>query len=319
MPYTRYYRGQMDDQERAAYDALSEGVRNYQEDISLPNFPPSSMTRVFRAVNLDYPEFFYADLSRMQMSVGPFGPVAQISYVCSDSEARRLMDGIRRTADSIAAACQGKTPLEMEKLIHDELVRGCRYGSLPERPRSAHSIRGALLDGICVCEGYAKAFKFLADQVKLESLVAVGMAAPPGKSEEGHAWNMIKFGRRVYHLDVTFDRLVCNQYHSMSYFNLSDKEVQYDHTPDSLFKMPAAPVSGALIPTMGGTRQLMDYLKDEATRGVSYSEVRLTKGFPHKELTRMIFDRLEKEDHWWYKRIRAYVYGNGEKSLFILW
>jgi len=319
MPYTRYYRGCLNDQEKAAYDALAAGILNFQVDVSLPSFPASSVSRVCRAVDMDYPEFFYAKLNGMSLGFGPYGVQAEMKYFYGSSEARRLMDSIRKNTAPVVAACRGKTPLEAERLIHDELVRSCRYGSLADRPQAAHSIRGALLDGVCVCEGYAKAFKYLADQVRLQSLVAVGTAAPPGKNPEGHAWNMVRFGGRVYHLDVTFDRLACNQYHSMSYFNLSDKEISHDHTPDPLFTMPACPVSGALIPTVGGTRQLMDYLKREAGRGAEYSEVRLTKGFPHAQLMQMIRGRLGPDDVWWYNKIRAYVCGDGAKSLFILW
>ena len=88
-----------------------------------------------------------------------------------------------------------------------------------------------LLKCKCVCEGFAKAFKFLCDKIDLECWVVSGK----GSSSIGagpHAWNIVKINGYYHHVDVTWD----NQYSDSSsmpnygYMNLSDDEIAKDHT-----------------------------------------------------------------------------------------
>lgn len=83
----------------------------------------------------------------------------------------------------------------------------------------------------CVCEGFAKAFKFLCDKIGLECWVVSGK----GSSSIGagpHAWNIVRINGYYHHVDVTWD----NQYSDSSavsnygYMNLSDDEIAKDHT-----------------------------------------------------------------------------------------
>lgn len=123
--------------------------------------------------------------------------------------------------------------------LHDYLKSNLEYDTVAassHRPNErniaeAHNIIGALLKRKCVCEGFAKAFKFLCDKIDLECWVVSGK----GSSSIGvgpHAWNIVKINGYYHHVDVTWD----NQYSDSSsmpnygYMNLSDDEIAKDHT-----------------------------------------------------------------------------------------
>lgn len=80
-------------------------------------------------------------------------------------------------------------PLLMEGLTPEE----------EEMTRYARSEYGAMVNGWAVCEGYARAFQYLADKLDVISLFMEGDTA--GGS---HAWNMVWLDGNWYHVDVTW-------------------------------------------------------------------------------------------------------------------
>lgn len=97
----------------------------------------------------------------------------------------------------------------------------------------AHNVIGALLNKKCVCEGFAKAFKYLCDKIGIECWVVHGEVIN-SKFNGPHAWNIVKISGHYHHIDVTWD---CNVFDSSNipkyfYMNLSDKEIAKDHSWD---------------------------------------------------------------------------------------
>ena len=320
MAYSRYYRRMLTPEEKPFYDALVVGFKRMNAEICVPYAPHLNIDRSVQAVHLDYPELFYVDFSSVVYCRSlPISKI-MVSYHVSARIAREQSDAIDRAATSLARDCAGKPLLETEQLLHDRLVKLCAYGTVPGREHDAHNIRGAFLDHLCVCEGYAKAYKYLCDMAKLQCLVVLGDATPPFQDPGPHAWNMVNLNGNVYHVDVTFDRLIDDQFISKAYFNLSDDQIRYDHMPyTSMFSVPASPISGTIIPMIGGTRQLMDYLRIEHARHVPCSEVLLTKGFPENNFLPMMQNKLSAGDRAWFYSIKASYYRKGARSLVIVW
>lgn len=120
---------------------------------------------------------------------------------------------------------------EKVKQIHDYIVRNVTYKDL-EAPYS-HESPSVLLYDVAVCEGIAKAFKYLSDRVKINSFLIVGDAID-GSSQSpdisGHAWNIVYVDSIPYHIDVTFDYSVSNGTSTRyDYFLLSDSQIRNDH------------------------------------------------------------------------------------------
>jgi len=66
------------------------------------------------------------------------------------------------------------------------------------------SAYGALINHMCVCQGYAEAFKRIMDYNKIECDIVCGQIVG---STEHHAWNIVSLGKKdsYYHIDVTWD------------------------------------------------------------------------------------------------------------------
>lgn len=110
-------------------------------------------------------------------------------------------------------ARQYNTDYERFRFLHDYLAMNIVYDKgVPDSrsQRESHTIVGALLMRACVCDGYARAYRLLCDQLHLSCIVAIGESTVPG-AEGPHAWNYVKLDKKVYHVDVTWDSNLYNK------------------------------------------------------------------------------------------------------------
>ena len=98
----------------------------------------------------------------------------------------------------------GKSRINRIKAVHDWMVRNISYDYNSYRkgrvPGVAHTSKGALIRKLCVCDGYAYGFLKVMKSMNIPCKVVHGTA--DGVS---HAWNMVKIGKKWYHIDVTWD------------------------------------------------------------------------------------------------------------------
>ena len=118
--------------------------------------------------------------------------------------------------------------------IHDYIIETSEYdirilnaGIVPEESYTGY---GVLCQGKGVCEGYAKAMKYLLDGVGIESILVVGKS-----KGTNHAWNLVKIENEYYHVDPTWDDPITNDGTNIvryNYLNLSDSEISKSHIWD---------------------------------------------------------------------------------------
>ncbi len=317
MAYSKYYRTQLTPKEQAAYDALVRELAHRHEEPILPSVSSREMDRIWHAVNFDFPDLFYVDFTQVVYLLSADGVRLRVQYLMSREQALSTKRRIEQAAARILAPTRGCTPEKTEELLHDAIVRQCTYSDQTTHPLNAHNLIGPFLEGRCVCEGYAKAFQYLADLVKLPCITVTGTAFSHAHSAEGHAWNLVKLGDRTYHVDVTFDRQIETDRISRAYFNLSTEEITYDHIPSPEFSLPACPISGSHIPTLASTAQLMAYLRAQARSGQPLSEARLTKRFTAAEICGLVAEHLRPTDMEWYRRLRQF--SGGGYSVTFAW
>lgn len=220
------------------YDAALQCFQNRGK--SFPTISSLPAAELAIEVLNDHPELFYVGQefrvvsSLMQRTIMPV-------YLYSPAEASKIRSQLDDVARRIIAEHINDHQSDFDKVcsLHDYLKRNLEYDTAAassNRPNErniaeAHNIIGALLKNKCVCEGFAKAFKFLCDKIGLECWVVSGK----GNSSIGagpHAWNIVKINGYYHHVDVTWD----NQYSDSSalpnygYMNLSDEEIAKDHT-----------------------------------------------------------------------------------------
>ena len=61
------------------------------------------------------------------------------------------------------------------KLVHDYLVESIDYDQSTSQP-NIYNLYGAIVNKFSVCEGYAKAFKYLMDSLDIPCVIVTGKA-----------------------------------------------------------------------------------------------------------------------------------------------
>lgn len=319
MAYSKYYRMKLSPEEKVIYDKIVLALERKEALIHLPPFSPDSLQRIlYTAVNFDYPELFYVNYRCCFFASTPFGMVLRVDYLLPVEEIERTKTAIEREADAILREYHGSTPEEAELYLHDALITRCTYDKDPSHPTNAHNLIGPFLNRKCVCEGYAKAFQYLADRIKLPCITVTGTASDGVRPAGPHAWNMVRIRKKAYHVDVTFDSFICNRYPSRAYYNLSTAEISRDHEISPDFPMPDCPENAARIPVIGSMNILMRYLRGEASRGAVYSEVRLPYGFDNGDVLGWLRRNAAPDDSQWIGRMQR-LGTKGNHILFVIW
>lgn len=141
-----------------------------------------------------------------------------------------------RAAPVLEAARQLGSDYERLRYIHDWLVDNTTYSDTGAEYESEAD--GPIVYGQALCEGYSKAFMYLAQSLGYPCICSVGVA-----NLKDHMWNMVKIGGRWYNVDVTWDDpdnpddLNDSTTLSHDYFLISDAEIRLDHRvrrPDML-------------------------------------------------------------------------------------
>ena len=93
-----------------------------------------------------------------------------------------------------------------------------------------HNIIGTLIDGKCVCQGYAESFKMLCDLYKIPCICVEGEA-----HGGDHEWNAVLMDDgKWYLMDVTWDDTTGTSNYflqSKSYFDSDHEEILYSYSP----------------------------------------------------------------------------------------
>ncbi|MCR5829307.1 MAG: hypothetical protein K6F93_03035 [Lachnospiraceae bacterium] len=134
---------------------------------------------------------------------------------------------------------------DIARLLHDEIIERIDYAyenGVPSEAGWAHSLVGVFAADGAVCEGYAKAFKYMLDLADIENVYITGNGGG-----EAHAWNAVKIGDKYYPVDVTWDDLKKGPSSKTSpagyydWFCIPADKFNTKHTPDSassLYELP---------------------------------------------------------------------------------
>lgn len=222
------------DDKKTAYSAVLRGYLGFECRISVYGVGADGIQDVLTAIRLDIPELFWVKENNVEYNVLMHGSCTVVpSYRFDEKTTIAMLAAMQSVADSLQRSFFGLTEIDLQVAVHDYLVKHFLYGG--EDGDYAYEACGPLLYGIGVCEGVAKAYKYLCDRCGLRSIVVVGWAENhKGDQEESepHAWNISEIGGAYYHQDVTFDASLSDATIRYDYFNLSDDEIVVDHRFD---------------------------------------------------------------------------------------
>lgn len=110
-------------------------------------------------------------------------------YSYEDAQQAALVD------DIVKRVTKDFTGSDYDKLLsaYDYLCGKAVYSNDADS-YEAHSAYGALVSGKAVCEGYAKAYKLLLDNMGISNYIAINST---------HAWNIVMYKGEWYFIDVT--------------------------------------------------------------------------------------------------------------------
>lgn len=131
------------------------------------------------------------------------------------------------------------TDFEKVRAIHDWIIANTLYdrenAENNTMPQSSHSIEGVLDYGVAVCDGYAKTFRAMCENVGLQCYLIYGI----GASGSSHAWNTVKVDDKWYQIDTTWDdydgtqKRILDYYYE--YYLVSDEKMKLTHTWNDVF------------------------------------------------------------------------------------
>lgn len=272
---TAYYKTLLSKQEQTLYDGIIRQLRQFKSSIALPAASIDEITRSFHAVRRDNPSLFFIS-NEYSVQASCMDSVLDVKLLYGFKEASDLLSKMNRIANAVAAHVRGMPDYQAATFIHDFLVQRLTYSEDVNARLEAHSIVGALIHHSCVCEGYAKAYKFLCDKAGIPCILVTGSATNPGGVPESHAWNIVKIGHDCCHVDVTFDKYIDNAYCSRAYLFLSSAEILTDHTLDTDYPVPTCPKSRLPLARVKDLSSFIDAAGQDRRKKLHHSEYALT-------------------------------------------
>ena len=166
------------------------------------------------------PEIFYLNATSMYINIEKVIKITSTKYnvyIDNGSKPNYLAEGfnskedidtyqtkIEKVRDYIVKNIKDKNDYEKIKLTHNYLRDTINYESTISK-NNIYDIYGALVLRECVCEGYAKAFQYIMNEVGIDNVIVIGTGTNSMGKTENHAWNYVKLDKKWYAVDVTWD------------------------------------------------------------------------------------------------------------------
>lgn len=262
-----YYYGQLNEYSKIIYNELLENKENMKTGTYQINFKkvfsdlleqPNGQEELRQCYQsaietflYDNPDVFYLDVTKMYISIQTTKNILKTEYevtLGNSNKTSYLRDGyetkeqieiaekqIQEIKNEIIEKIKNKTDYEKIKEIHDYLVDNITYEETISK-NGIYDIYGALVNKECVCEGYAKAYKYLLDEANIENVMVIGVGINSDNEKENHAWNYVKLKGKWYAVDTTWDDPVVigggkvSSISKYKFFLLGEQEISKDHT-----------------------------------------------------------------------------------------
>lgn len=171
------------------------------------------------AFTYENPDVFYIDVTKLYINIettskflttkyNVFLNAKEGNYLAkgynSKEDVDYKMQQVETVKNSIISNLQGYSNYEKIIRIHDYLVDNIEYETTISQ-NNIYNIYGALVEKECVCEGYAKAFRYLTNALGMDCIIVIGTATNNDGITENHAWNYIYLDDNWYAVDATWD------------------------------------------------------------------------------------------------------------------
>jgi len=231
----KYYYNQLDDCAKLIYDTIENNLYNMtagnyemklSNEISDVLYEDNgeekldySFQSAWDALTQDRTDTFFIDITNVNLKIKKTTYGNKVNYALSiapDSNEGYLLKGlenkqtvhavlnsIREQRDSIISNASGS---DYDKIlqVHDWIIDNLEYESNIENS-NVYNLYGALIEKKAVCEGYAEAFKYILDEMRIPCILVSGTATNSEGTTERHEWNYVQIDNKWYAVDSTWD------------------------------------------------------------------------------------------------------------------
>lgn len=229
-----FYYEQLDEYAKIIYDKLNSNLESlktgtYAADFGLTfdellhqedgdTILKDSFQLAINALTFDNPDLFYLDVTKLylltevttrafskkyEVTIGP----NEESYLSKSFPTEQVVTSainmIEQEKNNLVNQCQDKSTVEKIKIVHDYLVDNTEYDLAAGE--NIYNVYGTLIDKKSVCEGYARSFKYIMDDLNIPCIIACGIGKNSSGNAESHAWNYVQIDEQWYAIDVTWD------------------------------------------------------------------------------------------------------------------
>lgn len=261
-----FYYNQLDEYGKIIYDKLYKNLDKLKTGTYTADFDTTfddllhqengsdilnnSFQLAINALTFDNPDLFYIDITKINLvtkiTTRAFSTTYRISIGGNGkSYLSDEFDGLSKVNSEIAnienikkdiLLKTGSDKVENLKIVHDYLIDSIEYDV--EAGKNVYNVYGALVDKKAVCEGYARTYKLLLDEIGIPCIIACGTGTNRTGETESHAWNYVQIDNTWYAIDVTWDDPVIIGNGTLTdslkyrYFLLGSDEFFKDHYED---------------------------------------------------------------------------------------
>lgn len=220
------------------------------------------------AWRFDHPEIFYLDVSKIMFRLSQdekgnfkilFGCLSHQSLLedfIQPNEVKEMISQFNtEVTNMVNAAKDLKTTTEKVKAIHNYLKESITYSrpyQISEDQASkrnyVYSSYGALINHICVCDGFSQAFQIAMNELNIPAVRVPGDALDSNGQAQSHSWNVVQLDDKEWYLvDVTYDTTGKTE----NWLLISQADTYETHFPNGqldsnpvTFYFPPAPLPG---------------------------------------------------------------------------
>lgn len=208
----RYYYDQLSEKGKIVYDGIMNDIDYVQRSNSafinlgseLNGTPKEVYQEVQYALEYDNPEMFYFSnlgiVSNIQVydkatktTTYSSGVTVRKTEVAKTMDVEAELQKMEAVKNKVVQSVNGMSDYDKIKTIHDYVIDNTTYVKGAPNEQNAY---GCLIEKQAVCNGYAKAFKYLCNAAGIECEMIVS---------ETHAWNAVYLEGAWYYVDTTWD------------------------------------------------------------------------------------------------------------------
>ncbi len=232
----RFYYEQLDDIAKEIYDTIINNIEKIKTGTAEIKLPEHKFDEILKkedgiqiltkeyqnavdSVRYDNMDLFYIDFTKMALRTTTYtrGKNKTYEIYLSPMENKEnyledyinsehidiLLDKVETKKKQILENVSG-TNYQKIQYIHNWLIDNIKY-DITYSKNNNRNIYGTLIENEVVCEGYAKAFKYLLDELEIPCIIVSGQAINSENMQENHMWNYVQINDIWYAVDVTWD------------------------------------------------------------------------------------------------------------------